>query len=198
MKKKLLLVLVVAAFVVGGCISSPQKARDRGMAFYDLGDYPKAHPLLEKAFAGGMTEPELIVRLAFCRATVKSEIGSAIELLRDAVLKYPDYARLYYELGFIAFQYGPQDSAKNLRQAIEFTHIAVEKDTADWLFKDNLGMYYGLMGQLDSARIWLQAAQRLRPADSDLNARLEQLEQYLREKAAQDSTGESDTLKLSD
>jgi len=186
--------LIVALLL--GCSITPQGARTRGDAFYDRGKFPEAFPLLEKAFLGGIDDPEMVVRLAYCRASVKGDASSAITILRDSALKHPNYARTYYELGYIAFTYGSKDSSANVRQAIGFTMKAAALDTLDWKSRDNLGMYYGLLGELDSSRYWLKAAQELKPDSPELNERLAQLEQYLEEKAKQDSTAQTDTLKL--
>ena len=190
----------ISGILVGlllGCAISPQNARTRGDAFYDLGQYPQALPLLERAFAGGMEDPELAVRLAYCRASVKGDVTGAITLLRDNALQHPGYARTFYELGYIAFNYGPKDSSANLRQAIDFTLHAAKLDSLDWKSRDNLGMYYGLMGVLDSSRFWLREAQKMKPDSPELNERLAQLEQFLEAKARQDSAAKGDTLELS-
>jgi len=174
----------------------PETAKEQGFLRYDLGRYSEAHPLLERAFAGGLDDPELVVRLAHCRTTVKEDPTGAINILRDSALKYPDYARTYYELGFIAHDFGPTDDFRNVLQAIGFTRKAVELDPDDWRFKDNLGMFYLEMRELDSAMAFFQAARVLTTDYPELNARIEQTHQLLEEKARLDSLAVADTVEL--
>jgi tetratricopeptide (TPR) repeat protein len=191
---KFCIVLLAMTVILSGCGLSPQAAKDKGFEFYDLQKYKEALPLLEKAFAGKIDDPELIVRLAYCRAMIKGDPSSAIDILRDSVLKYPKYARTYFELGFIAHNFGPNENNQNLIQAMGFMRKAIELDSTEWKFKDNLGMFYFMQGQLDSAEIWWKAAYKLKTDYPELNTRLQQIAELKIEKARQDSVA-ADSLK---
>lgn len=166
--------VLVAAVLLAGC-STPESSKEKGFALYDLGQYKKAHSLFEKAFAGGIDDPELVVRLAYCRAFINADPTGAISLLRDSALKYPRYARTYYELGYIAEQFGPSDSLMNIKQALGFTLKAAALDSSDWRIADNAGMYYFRLSSLDSAKRWFEAARAIKPDDAELNQRLAQI-----------------------
>jgi tetratricopeptide (TPR) repeat protein len=186
--------ILLFGLLLAGCGMSPEAAKQRGFAFYDLKQFKDAFPLLEKAYKKGLDDPELVVRLAYCRAIIGGDPAAAIAILRDSVLKYPKYARTYFELGFIAQQFGPNEGQANVKQALGFTRKAVALDSTDWLSVDNLGMFYFMLGDLDSAEIWFKAASRLKSNDAELNARLAQIAEL---KAKRDSLKTTeDTLRL--
>jgi len=178
------LITLSVCILLVGCGPSPEAAKERGFAFYDLKQYKDALPLLEKSFKGGIDDPELIVRLAYCRAMIAQDPSGAINILRDSALKYPKYARTYYELGFIAEHFSPTEGQSNVKQALGFTRRAVELDSTDWKAIDNLGMYYFQLGDFDSAEYVWKRAQNINPSHAELNARLAQLAEL---KAKRDS-----------
>ncbi len=194
MKEAILAGTLVLTFVLVGCMPSPEAVKEKAFAFYDLKQYKEALPLLEKSFSRGLDDPELIVRLAYCRAKIAGDPTGAINILRDSVLKYPKYARTYFELGFIALQFGPPDGQANVKQALGFTLKAAQLDSTDWLTLDNVGMYYFMLGNFDSAGIWFDSAKKIKPDDAELNARIVQLAEL---KAKRDSSkAAQDTVKL--
>ena len=85
---------------------------------------------------------------------------------------------------------------RNLEQAIGFTRKAAILDTNDWRIKDNLGMYHLLSNNLDSAKFWFDLARILKSDHPELDARMAQVEEALRERARQESLTVADTLKL--
>jgi Flp pilus assembly protein TadD len=191
---KYIYLFIIPALLLTGC-SSPESAKERGFALYDLQKYAEATPELEKAFAGGLDDPELVVRLAYCRSMVKSDAVSAIAILRDSALKYPAYARTYYELGFIASQFGSTGDKANIRQAIGFMRKAISCDSTEWKFKDNLGMFHYMLGNLDSAEFWFKRAQEHSPANPDLALRVSQVAE-LKQRQATDTLQTVDTSSV--
>jgi len=173
---------------------TPEQAKTRAFQFYDLQQYKEAFPLLEKAFEGGIDDPEMIVRLAYCRAVLGSDASGAINILRDSALKYPKYARTYFELGFIAHNFGPTEGRENIRQALGFTRMAVKLDSTDWRSMDNLGMYLVMLDSLDEAQAVFLDAQKLNANFPELNTRIQQVADLI---AKRDSTtAKIDTVKL--
>jgi len=186
---KIYLLAALTGLLLAGCGMTPEAAKERAFSFYDLKQYKEATPLLEKAFQGGIDDPELVVRLAYCRAMISNEPTKAIEILRDSALKYPKYARTYFELGFLAEHFGPTEGRANLRQALGFTRMAVALDSTDWKALDNLGMYYFQLGDLDSAKFAWVKAQTIQKDHAELNTRLRQIEELIakRDSAAVDT-----------
>lgn len=188
------LILVTSGVILAGCGMTPEQAKTRAFQFYDLQQYKEAFPLLEKAFEGGIDDPEMIVRLAYCRAVLGSDASGAINILRDSALKYPKYARTYFELGFIAHNFGPTEGRENIRQALGFTRMAVKLDSTDWRSMDNLGMYLVMLDSLDEAQAVFLDAQKLNANFPELNTRIQQVADLI---AKRDSTtAKIDTVKL--
>jgi len=194
--KYIALMILGSVLIFAGCGSSPETAKQRGFDLYDLQKFADAMPLLEKAFAGGIDDPELVVRLAYCRATISADGLSALNILRESALKYPDYARTYFELGYVAHQFGSTDGQQNVRQALGFTRKAVQIDTTDYKMRDNLGMYFFMLGELDSAEYWFNAAQALNLTDAKLSAKILQIKELKVRKALEDSIAALDTTKI--
>ncbi len=186
----------VVVFATAGCGVSPEVAKQKGFALYDLGQFEEAHPYLEKAYVGEESDPELVVRLAYCRTAVAGDITGAISILRDSMLRHPEYARTYYQLGYIAYNYGPKEKNANIIQALYFTRKAAELDSTDFKIIDNLGMYHLLLGELDSAMVCFQTAKQIKPDNADLNRRIEMTRGLLKKEAKLDSMMTADTLKL--
>ncbi len=189
-------IIIALTLLIAGCGKNPEGAKQRAFDLYDLKKYADALPLLEKAFVGGIDDPELVVRLAYCRATISGDGLSAINILRDSAAKYPKYARTYFELGFVAHQFGPTDGQQNVRQAIGFTRKAIQLDSIDYKFRDNLGMFFFMTGELDSAEFWFKAAKALNADDADLNAKIVQIGELKARKAAEDSVAALDTTRI--
>lgn len=185
---------ILSLLFIVGCGKSPEVLMNEGFALYDAQDFTNAYPLLQKAFDKGLDDPELVARLAYCTINVANDPGLAIDLLRNSALKYPDYARTYYVLGYIAHEFGPTEEGKNLQQAIGFTRKAISLDSTNWRFMDNLGMFYLQMDNFDSALVWFKAAQEIEPEYKELNVRIEQAEELKIEKARLDSIAAVDSM----
>lgn len=195
MLKKLTLILA-ATVLLTACSSSPDQAMKTGFQLYEQGNYKEALPQLQAALKGEIDDPELIVRLAYCMVILDKDPEAAITLLRESTLRHPDYARTYYQLGHIAFLYGAKENKQNLEQALRFTLKAAELDPLDFKILDNAGMFHMLIGNLDSALTWFDAARKINPGHAELNRRIEQTRELLRQKEIQDSILTADTLKL--
>jgi tetratricopeptide (TPR) repeat protein len=191
------LLVVASLLILSGCGANPEASKQRGFELYDLQKFADALPLLEKAFTGGIDDPELVVRLAYCKATVSADGLFALNILRESALKYPNYARTYFELGYVAHQFGSTDGQQNVRQALGFTRKAVQLDSTDYKMRDNLAMYFFTLGELDSAEYWFKAAQALNLEDAKLTAKILQIQELKLRKAAEDSIAALDTLKIS-
>ncbi len=189
-------IILASALALTGCGNNPEAAKQRGFDLYDIKKYADALPLLEKAFAGKIDDPELVVRLAYCRATIGGDGLSALSILRDSALKYPKYARTYFELGYIAHQFGSTDEQQNIKQALGFTRKAIQLDSSDYKMRDNLGMFFFLLGELDSAEFWFTAAKAMNSEDTDLNLKLAQIGELKVRKAAEDSIAMLDTTRI--
>ena len=70
----------------------------------------------------------------------------------NSALKYPITLGPNFEPGYIAQHFGPTENQANLKQALEFTIKAAERDPNDWRIIDNLGMYYFMLGGVDLRR----------------------------------------------
>lgn len=195
--KYILSALIVSTLLLASCSTSPETAMQRGFDCYDLNKYGEALPLLEKAFQKGIDDPELVVRLAFCKAHIQGDGLTAINILRESAAKYPKYARTYYELGYIAQNFGPVEGQQNIRQAIGFTRKAVQLDTTEYKFRDNLGMFFFMINELDSAQYWFSEAKKLKSDDPELNARIAQIVELKARKASNDSLASLDTAGYS-
>jgi len=194
--KYIYLTLLGALIALSGCGNSPESAKQRGFELYDLQKFSESLPLLEKAFAGKIDDPELIVRLAYCRATVTGDGLTALSILSESAKKYPNYARTYFELGYIAHQFGAVEGQQNIRQALGFTRKAVELDSTDYKMRDNLGMYFFMLGALDSAEYWFIAAKELNQNDAKLAAKIVQIQELKARKVIEDSLAALDTTRL--
>ncbi len=194
--KSISVVIVASILLLTGCGSSPEAAKQRGFDLYDLQKFADALPLLEKAYAGGIDDPELVVRLAYCQATITADGLTALNILRKSAEKYPNYARTYFELGYVAFQFGSTDNQQNVRQALGFTRKAVQLDSIDYKMRDNLAMDFFLLGELDSAEYWFKAAQVLNPTEAKLDAKILQVKELKHRKAVDDSLATLDTMKI--
>ncbi|MFH0766398.1 MAG: tetratricopeptide repeat protein [Calditrichota bacterium] len=193
---KTLVILACGAFLLSACGGSPQATKGKAFLLYEQGKYEESLPLLEKSFAGGLDDPELVVRLAYCRSEVKGDVTAAIEILRDSALRYPDYARTYYQLGFIAYNHGPDESQQNIKQAIGFTRRAADLAPQDFKIIDNLGMFYLLTDQFDSALARFDQALKINPEDAELKTRIAQAKDFKQRLAEVDSLAAKDTLRL--
>jgi len=162
--------------LLSGCSISPEQAKNKAFELYELGKYEKAFPLLENAFTGEFTDPELIVRLAYCRTVVDDNPSGAIELLGDCALRFPDYAPVYYELGQIAYQYGPSEDNKNLLQALDYTRKAAVLDANDYDIITNLAKFHLMLDNLDSALVWFRKAGSIDPDQSEVKALIMRIE----------------------
>ena len=171
--------LFLSIILISGCSISPEEARDKGFQLYDSNRKQKAYSYLEKAYSGGIDDPELCVRLSFCRIAIDNDPSGGIEILRDSALRYPDYAPTYDQLGKIALKFGPNENNANLYQAIYFARKAVETDPSEWRYKDNLGAYLYLVGEPDSALVWFKAAWELNPVDPEFEERIRHIEGVL-------------------
>ena len=80
--KYITLLVVGSLLIIAGCGGNPEAFKQRGFELYDLQKFADAMPLLEKAFAGGIDDPELVVRLAYCKATVSADGLFALYLAR--------------------------------------------------------------------------------------------------------------------
>jgi len=185
------IILVISGLFFAGCQQSPEEVKARAFQFYDLQQYKEAHPLLEKAFASGLDDPEMIVRLAYCRAVLAKDVNGAIDILRDSALKYPRYARTYFELGFIAYNFGPNEGKENIKQALGFARMAVKCDSTDWRSMDNLGMYLVMLDSLDEAQAIFLEAQKLKADFPELNTRIKQVADLIAQRDSLRSAADS-------
>ena len=188
------LICFICALLSTGCEISPEKARTEGFTLYDNGNYEEALPFLEKVFEINSTDPELIVRLAYCRTVVNDNPTSAIEILTDSVIQFPDYARTYYELSQIAYQYGPAQKDINIDQALEFSGKAVELAPEDVSILENHANFHMLRGNLDSAYVWYKTANNVAPDQHEIRMRLIQIESILQQRTLLDSLSGIDTI----
>lgn len=198
---KLVNILVFLFFVsvlVPGCSVSPEVAKEKGFALYDLDKIAEALPYLERAYTDETSDPELVVRLAYCLANVNGDVERAITILRDAALRYPDYARIYYQLGYLAFHFGPEQGNKNVIQALGFTRRAAVLDPENFHIADNMGMYFLMLDEPDSALTWFLIAQKLDSEYAELNERIALTRKIIENRAQNDSTENVDILDLSD
>lgn|GEM_PF-5516637 len=177
-----------------GCSEGDPKAK--GFDLYDSRNFDNALPLLEKAWTASQDDPELGVRLAYCLAEVRNDPEAALKILHASTLKFPDYARTYYQLGFIAFRHGNTKDKENLHQALGFTRKAAQLDESNFKIVDNVGMYHSMLGNLDSALYWLERAILIDPHQPQLKARIEGTRKQIIEKAKRDSVLVADTLRL--
>jgi len=149
------------------------------MALYENGELYKAYPMLQKAYKGGISTPQLALCLAYCRVSIDNDPTGAIEILRDSAVNFPDFAPTYYQLGLISYKFGPVEDGGNLAQAINFARKAVELSPDEWLFADNLATYYYLVGELDSAQYYFKTASELNPFNKELADRVRQVEEAI-------------------
>ncbi|NQT34615.1 hypothetical protein HQ587_05450 [bacterium] len=168
------LILLIA--LICGCTLSPEEAMQKGLDLYNDGKITKSYQYLMKAHAGGIQDPELFLRTAYCMVAIEDDPSAAIKILSLSVQLFPEYAPTYDLLGVIAQQFGPVQEGKNLQQAIYYARKAVELEPDEWKFKDNLGGYYYLIGKPDSALFWFKAASELNPTDEDILRRIRQVE----------------------
>lgn len=188
------LICFVCALCCAGCEISPEKARTDGFGLYDNGKYEEALPLLEKAFEINSSDPELIVRLAYCRTVINDDPTSAIRILTDSVIQFPDYARTYYELSQIAYEYGPAQKDINIDQALEFSGKAAELAPEDISILENHANFHLLRGNLDSAYVWYTTANKIDPEQYEIRMRLIQIESILQQRTLLDSLSGIDTI----
>ncbi|MFC2150437.1 tetratricopeptide repeat protein [Calditrichota bacterium] len=193
---QLCLLFGVVGIILIGCGQNPQVIMEKGFALYDAQNFSEALPLLEQASKGKIEDPELTVRLAYCYIRINNDPAKAMELLQQNALDFPNYPRTYYQLGFIAADYGDMENGKGLMQAVGFTRKAIELDSTDWRFKDNLGMFFLRLDMPDSAKYWFEQAYELHQDHPELNARLQQMDDLIAEKALRDSAIAADTLVL--
>jgi len=193
--KPLFFILCIALCgTITGC--GDRDPKTAGFNFYDAGYFKEALPRLEKAYANSQDDPELIVRLAHCLAEEKKDPRAALEILHASTLKFPDYARTYYQLGFIAFRHGSTENDENILQALGFTRKAAELDSTNFKIVDNVGMYHRRLDNLDSALFWFERAERINPEYPQLNQRLKDTKMLIARKAAADSILTADTLNI--
>lgn len=186
----------MVVFLLAACSEAPEVLKQQGFALYDQKKFAEATPYLANAYKKGIDDPELVVRLAYCTATVSNDPTKSLEILQASATKYTDYARTYYEMGFIFKEYGPTENQLNIKQAVVFTRKAVQLDSAEYRFRDNLGMFFYQLGELDSADYWFREAKKLNANDPDLNTRIVQLNEVITSKAVEDSLAALDTLML--
>ncbi|MCF7809939.1 hypothetical protein K9N50_03005 [bacterium] len=180
-KLKLFTVIFIPFFLIG-CGQTPEEALEKGFLFYDEGSKVEAYPYLDKAYKSGIEHPELITRLAFCRIAIDKDPSSAIVLLQEGVVKFPNYAPIYDLLGLIAQQYGETEENSNLQQAIYFARKAIELDPDDFEFMSNLASYLFLAGDMDSSLVYFQRAHELNTANEETVKRIRQLERIISQK----------------
>ncbi len=188
------IILILGVFFGTGCEISLEEARIKGFELYDMGNYEDALPLLEKVFEINEQDPELIVRLAYCRTVVSDDPTSAIRILTDSVIQFPDYARTYYELSQIAYQYGPAQKDINIDQALEFSSKAAELAPWDFSILENHASFHLLRGNLDSAYVWYKAANAIDTEQIEVRMRLVQIESIIQQRTLLDSLGGIDTI----
>jgi len=188
------LICLICALFSAGCEILPEKARIEGFKFYDNGKYEDALPLLEKAFEVNDQDPELIVRLAYCRTVINDDPTSAIKILTDSVIQFPDYARTYYELSQIAYQYGPAQKDINIDQALEFSGKATELAPEDISILENHANFHLLRGNLDSALVLYKTANTIAPEQFEIRMRLIQIESIIQQRTLLDSLSGIDTI----
>ncbi|MDP8238670.1 MAG: hypothetical protein P9X24_06245 [Candidatus Hatepunaea meridiana] len=176
MKQTLLIFLLL---LISGCGISTEKAMEKGLMLFDADQKREAYPYLEKAYSGGTEDPELFCKLAFCRIAVTGDPSGAIDLLRDNVVKFPDYAPTYHQLGLIAYEFDPVEDNKNLHQAIFFARKAVKFDPYEWSYCENLGTYLYLIGEKDSALVWFKSASELNLTNDELVKHINEIEKML-------------------
>ena len=152
------------------------------MGLYNDGKIAKSYPYLIEAFAGDIEDPELFLHTAYCMIVIDNDPSAAIKILTLSAQLFPEYAHTFDLLGVIAQQFGPEEDGKSLRQAIYFARKAEELEPFEWRYKDNLGTYYYLIGEPDSALFWFKAASELSPADEDILRRIRQVEASLERK----------------
>ena len=162
-----------------GCGIPAEEAAEKGLALYKENRLEEAYPWLKRAYTGGVEKPELALCLAYCKVSIDNDPSGAIGILRDSVLRFPDYAPAYYQLGLISYNFGPVEDNRNLAQAIHFSRLAVERDPDLWFYNDNLATYYYLNGQLDSALVYFRLASGLNPADEKLEERVREIERKI-------------------
>ena len=180
MKRSLAFISVAIWLIaLSGCGLSPEDAYVHGLKLYEEGEIYKAYPLLKKAHKGGVSKPQLSLCLAYCMVSIDDNPSGAIELLRDSVLRFPDFAPTYYQLGLISFNFSPTESGENLQQALFFARKAVELSPDEWLYADNLATYLYLSGQPDSALYYFRRASELNPFNAELAKRVKQVEEAL-------------------
>ena len=177
-----------------GCEMSTEEARVKGFELYNVGNYEDAPPLLEKVIAVNDQDPELIVRLAYCRVVINDDPSSAIEILTNSVIRFPDYARTFYELSQIAYEYGPAQKDINLDQALEFSGKAAELAPNDFSILENHANFNMLRGNLDSAYVWYKKANEIVPDQYEVRMRMIQIESLIKQRALLDSLGGIDTI----
>ncbi len=176
------LLLMVAVMSLGGCQMTPERAQKKAYKFYDKGDYAKALDYLEIAWIGKPDDPEFLVRYAYCLIANQNDPKYAIEVLYENSVRYPDYARTYYLLGNIAFNFSREDRQKNLMQAINFTIVAAELDSTDIKIAMNLAQYYEIAEMPDSALVWYKRAIRIDPKDSLIQVSIDSLKNVVEER----------------
>ena len=176
---KLILVCLFSVHFIRGCSMSPREAFEKGFELYDNEQKREAYPYLRQAYESGINNPELAVRLAFCLVAVDKNPSGAIEILSENAKRFPDYSETYYQLGLIAHNFGSEDEKSNLRQAIYFACKAVELAPVEWSYNDNLGSYYYLAGELDSALVYFKAASGLNPSNEELIERIKKVKRRL-------------------
>lgn len=171
--------------IIVGCTGGDPKTT--GFELYDSRNFDNALPYLEKAWGAAQDDPELGVRLAYCLAEVRNDPEAALKILHASTLMFPDYARTYYQLGFIAFRHGNTKDQENLRQALGFTRKAAELDASNFKIVDNVGMYHSMLGNLDSALYWFERAKLIDSEQPQLLARIAGTRKQILEQAKKDT-----------
>lgn len=190
----MVLILFLSAIVLG-CNQSPKKLLNRGNEHYARENFPKALEFYKQVFESGINDPQLMVNLAFCLVVVEDDPNSAIQILTDAAMMFPDYPHVYYELGQIAYQYGPSNNNENLIQALEFTRKAYDLDSSNSNILQNLGKFYLMLDSTQIAQKYFNKASLLNPTDSNLATISQRLTDILESNQAIDSIKSTERSK---
>jgi len=131
----------------------------------DLGRYDEALQVYGDAARRFPQDPDLAYEQAMT-AEKAGRFDQMERLLRDLIVRFPDYAHAYNALG-----YALADRGQDLPQARELILRALALAPDDPFIQDSLGWVEFRLGNLDEARRVLQAAYASRP-DTEIAAHL--------------------------
>ncbi|MDH3890251.1 MAG: glycosyltransferase family 39 protein [candidate division Zixibacteria bacterium] len=170
------LALLLAVLNIGGDIDSPTNrsffAGFVGNSYHNRADYDQAAMYMERALRLSPDNMQLYENLG--KTYMKSnQIDKAKSILEAGLQKFPVYPQYNFSLGRIAQLNNDIEAARQYFR----TTIQYAPDFAPGY--DRLGYIFDQEGQLDSALYQYEQLYRLRPNDTRLLAKINQLKQAL-------------------